>query len=169
MWKRSVVSFVKVLSTSKGKTGDVSKELIPYVKSILGVDISQHAIKQYNENFKNDEKASGVCVELQGEEGELSGVQFDLIFVSSMPSEDDSRSPSDMANCSVLRPTTTLHLLRILRVSLPLTSIPEALWLWSTWFTAKRVMSTFPSTSALYPTNMECLNKIYKGLSTMGI
>lgn len=69
-------------SLSNRTAGTVSKELAPHVKSILGVDISQRGIEQYNENFKDDEKASGICVELKGEEGELSDARFDMIFVS---------------------------------------------------------------------------------------
>ncbi|KAF5349501.1 hypothetical protein D9756_009000 [Leucocoprinus leucothites] len=62
--------------------GRVSLEMVPHVKSILGVDISQRMAEQYNENLKG-KNASAVCVELKGEEGELSGATFDVVFCSS--------------------------------------------------------------------------------------
>jgi hypothetical protein len=54
---------------------------MPFVKSILGVDISPVVVDKYNATFK-DENASAVCMELKGEKGELNDAQFDLIFVS---------------------------------------------------------------------------------------
>jgi hypothetical protein len=61
--------------------GLVSEQLIPYTKSILGVDISQRMAEQYNEKLKN-KGASAICAELKGDEGELDGARFDMIFVS---------------------------------------------------------------------------------------
>ncbi|EKM83149.1 hypothetical protein AGABI1DRAFT_111641 [Agaricus bisporus var. burnettii JB137-S8] len=59
--------------------GFVSKGLMPFVKSILGVDISPVVVEKYNANFK-DEDASAVCMELKGEKDELENARFDLIF-----------------------------------------------------------------------------------------
>jgi hypothetical protein len=73
--------------------GHVSKEMMPYVKSILGVDISLRMTERYNEKFPGEEpEASAICAELKGEEGELSGARFDIIFVRmytwNMPAAD---------------------------------------------------------------------------------
>jgi hypothetical protein len=54
---------------------------MPFVKSILGVDVSSVVVDKYNATFKG-ENASAVCLELKGEKGELDNAQFDLIFVS---------------------------------------------------------------------------------------
>ncbi|KAJ3573307.1 hypothetical protein NP233_g2505 [Leucocoprinus birnbaumii] len=62
--------------------GRVSLEMVPYVKSILGVDISERMVARFNENLSGT-NASATCIELKGEEGELSGAKFDIIFCSS--------------------------------------------------------------------------------------
>jgi len=66
--------------------GLVSKELVPHVKSILGVDISQGMVDQYNKRVRDEgipfEKMHAVRCELEGKEGELEGSKFDVIFVS---------------------------------------------------------------------------------------
>lgn len=67
------------------QVGAVSKELAPYVKSILGVDVSQRMVEQYNRILKEYGNASAVCVELKGEEGELPDTRFDMVFVSIVP------------------------------------------------------------------------------------
>jgi len=68
-------------------TGLVSKELIHHVKSILGVDISQGQVDQYNKKVQNEgiplEKMHAVRCELEGKEGELNGLKFDVIFCTS--------------------------------------------------------------------------------------
>ncbi|KAF5349499.1 hypothetical protein D9756_009002 [Leucocoprinus leucothites] len=88
---RVVQAIVKAYPLDKEKTtamdfacgnGRVSLEMIPHVKSILGVDISQRMAERYNENLEG-KNASAVCVELKGEEGELSGATFDIIFCAS--------------------------------------------------------------------------------------
>ncbi|KAI0628797.1 S-adenosyl-L-methionine-dependent methyltransferase [Trametes polyzona] len=63
-------------------TGLVSQALRPYVKSIVGVDISQGSVDIYNKQaadmgFADQMKA--VRAELKGEPGELDGRKFDLI------------------------------------------------------------------------------------------
>jgi ubiquinone/menaquinone biosynthesis C-methylase UbiE len=65
--------------------GLISKELIPHVKSILGVDISQGMVDQFNLRVKNEgispDKMRAVREELQGKDGELDGMKFDVIVV----------------------------------------------------------------------------------------
>jgi len=68
-------------------TGLVSKELVPHVKSILGVDISQGMVDQYNKRVQDEgiplEKMHAVRYELEGREGELDGSKFDVIVCTS--------------------------------------------------------------------------------------
>ena len=49
------------------------------------MDISQGQVNQYNEKVKNEgillEKMHAVRCELEGKEGELNGLKFDVIFV----------------------------------------------------------------------------------------
>ncbi|OCH94873.1 S-adenosyl-L-methionine-dependent methyltransferase [Obba rivulosa] len=67
-------------------TGMVSRELVPYVKSIVGVDISGGSVESYNKRTSElgfaPEKMKAVCAELKGEEHELGGAKFDLIVCS---------------------------------------------------------------------------------------
>ena len=66
--------------------GLISRELAPYSRSILGVDISQAMVDQYNLRVFNQgippEEMRAVCAELEGKEGELGGQKFDVIVVS---------------------------------------------------------------------------------------
>jgi len=66
--------------------GLVSKELVPHVKSILGVDISQGMVDQYNKRVQDEgiplEKMHAVRCEIEGKDGELDDSKFDVIFVS---------------------------------------------------------------------------------------
>ncbi|KAI8974257.1 S-adenosyl-L-methionine-dependent methyltransferase [Trametes punicea] len=64
-------------------TGMLSQALCPYVKSIVGVDISQASVEQYNVNASNQgltpEEMKAVCVQLKGEPGELDDAKFDVV------------------------------------------------------------------------------------------
>ena len=66
-------------------TGLVSEPLSQYVKSIVGVDISQVSVDRYNARAAQlgfaPEKMKAVCVELKGESGELDGAKFDVVVV----------------------------------------------------------------------------------------
>ncbi|KAF8652222.1 hypothetical protein AX16_004500 [Volvariella volvacea WC 439] len=78
-------------------TGLVSKELVPYVKSIFGVDISQGVVDQFNQRVQKEgissEKMKGIRAELKGTEGELDNIKFDVIVCASayhhFPSVED--------------------------------------------------------------------------------
>lgn len=63
----------------------VSQQLCQYVKSIVGVDISQASVDLYNTHASNQglapKEMRAVCAELKGEQGELDGAQFDIIVV----------------------------------------------------------------------------------------
>ncbi|KAF9809245.1 hypothetical protein IEO21_07474 [Rhodonia placenta] len=64
-------------------TGLISRELCPYVKSIVGVDISPGMVEQFNLRASNQglapEEMQAVCVELKGSTNELNGQKFDVI------------------------------------------------------------------------------------------
>ncbi|RDX41019.1 S-adenosyl-L-methionine-dependent methyltransferase [Lentinus brumalis] len=64
--------------------GLVSEPLSQYVKSIVGVDISQVSVDRYNAQAArlgfSPEKMRAVCVELKGEPGELDGAKFNVVI-----------------------------------------------------------------------------------------
>ncbi|PIL33006.1 hypothetical protein GSI_04455 [Ganoderma sinense ZZ0214-1] len=61
--------------------GDFS--LLLYVKSIVGVDISQASVDHFNAQAANQslepDEMRAVCAELKGEPGELDGFKFDIV------------------------------------------------------------------------------------------
>ena len=62
----------------------MSQQIIPYAKSILGVDISQGMVDLYNETGQKEgfDGMKAVRTDLKGEEGELNGQKFNVIIVS---------------------------------------------------------------------------------------
>ena len=66
-------------------TGLMSRELAAYVKLILGVDISQKMVDQFNLRVANQgtdpSKMRAVSVELKGTDEELDGLKFDVTIV----------------------------------------------------------------------------------------
>lgn len=69
--------------------GLVSGNLAPYVKSILGVDISQGVVDLFNKRFADrgadQERFRAIRAELKGEDGELANEKFDVIIVRKSP------------------------------------------------------------------------------------
>lgn len=65
--------------------GLISRQLAPEAKTLVGVDISQGMVDEYNHRVMNQgistEEMRAVCVELKGEDGELDGARFDVIVV----------------------------------------------------------------------------------------
>lgn len=68
-------------------TGLMSRELAPYAKSIVGVDISQSVVDHYNQTVSDQgilpEEMKAVCTELKGKDEELDGLKFDVITCGS--------------------------------------------------------------------------------------
>ena len=60
--------------------GLVSKQLAPFCKHIVGVDISQGMVDQFNKHTEM-QNMKAVCTELKGEPGELGDEKFDVIVV----------------------------------------------------------------------------------------
>lgn len=72
----------------------MSGNLAPYVKSILGVDISQGVVDLFNERFANNrERFRAIRAELKGEDGELDNEKFDVIIVRKTPALSKKRNP----------------------------------------------------------------------------
>ena len=66
--------------------GLFSRELAPYVKSIVGVDVSKPSVEIYNhlaEESGDKDKMSAVALDLEGTPGELGDKdkQFDVVTV----------------------------------------------------------------------------------------
>lgn len=74
-------------------TGVMSRELAPEVKSVVGVDISQGMVDQYNLRVSNQgispDEMSAICAELKGEAGELEDRRFHVAVVRSFYSLHD--------------------------------------------------------------------------------
>ncbi|KAF0548843.1 S-adenosyl-L-methionine-dependent methyltransferase [Gigaspora margarita] len=69
-------------------TGLVSQDLCTHVKSILGVDLSQNMVNEYNKKVWQQgidkEEMQAICLELKESEGDqLNGRKFDLIVCAS--------------------------------------------------------------------------------------
>jgi SAM-dependent methyltransferase len=67
-----------------------SREILPYARSVVGVDISDRMVERYNGRAGNQGLSSdemrAVCTELKGVDGELDGMKFDVILVIDFPS-----------------------------------------------------------------------------------
>jgi len=68
-------------------TGLISRELAPYAKRIIGIDISQGMVDQYNMRVHNQgiapREMEAICVQLKGVSGELQDEKFDVIVCAS--------------------------------------------------------------------------------------
>jgi len=65
--------------------GLISRELAPYTKKIVGIDITQAFVDNYNKRVSDQgipsDEMCAICTELKGKEGELDGLKFDVIVV----------------------------------------------------------------------------------------
>ncbi|EKM56093.1 uncharacterized protein PHACADRAFT_122275 [Phanerochaete carnosa HHB-10118-sp] len=100
-------------------TGALSRELSPYVKSILGVDISQGMVDQYNTRVSNQgispEEMRAVCVEIKGNGDEFEGVKFDLITCSMSYHHFSSTTDTTKLLTSFLKPGGSLLIVDIMK------------------------------------------------------
>lgn len=64
----------------------ISRELSPYVKQVVGIDVSQGMVDQFNARVSYQgipsEEMQALCCDIKGEENELNGKKFDVIVVS---------------------------------------------------------------------------------------
>ena len=69
-------------------SGNVSRYLCQHVKTVVGVDISQAAVNRYNAQAANQglepEEMQAICADLQGKQGELDGLKFDIVVVRAL-------------------------------------------------------------------------------------
>jgi len=69
-------------------TGQISRNLAPYTKKIVGVDISQGMVDYYNQRVYNQgisqDEMKAFCVQLTGADTDLDGQKFDIIVVSTL-------------------------------------------------------------------------------------
>ena len=63
----------------------VSLKLFPFVKKLVGIDISEGAVAKFNEKARSQgfatEDANAFALNLQGEDSELGGEKFDVVTV----------------------------------------------------------------------------------------
>ena len=94
--------------------GLISEQLVPHVKRIVGVDISQASVDRYNTLAADKlslppDTMEAICAELKGEQGELEGTKFDLVVVSVSPPKllHLALARSFCRSRSAARPSTT--------------------------------------------------------------
>ncbi|TCD63972.1 deoxycytidyl transferase [Steccherinum ochraceum] len=99
--------------------GLTSRELAPYVKSIVGVDISQGMVDLFNRRVANQgilpEEMKAVKVELKGEEGELDGQKFDVVICIAAYHHFDTVDDTTRILASFLKPGGSLLIADILK------------------------------------------------------
>jgi hypothetical protein len=84
-----VSTFIKCILTQcsfdRAWTGNIALELLPSLKSILGVDLSENAVKKFNERFEKSGDlgiCSAVSLDIQTDRSALEGKTFDIVYVS---------------------------------------------------------------------------------------
>ncbi|TFK19062.1 S-adenosyl-L-methionine-dependent methyltransferase [Coprinopsis marcescibilis] len=117
---RTALAITKAVELDKDSTtvlefgcgnGIVCKELYPHVKSILGVDISDAAVKWFNETFEEaglSDRVKAITTNLEADQSVLGTQKFELIFSASVYHHLDS--PSSVTNllATFLKPKGTL-------------------------------------------------------------
>lgn len=64
----------------------MSKELVPFVQEIVGIDISEALVERYNQRFKDEgANCSAVVANIMTDKDVLSGRKFGVVFVSCLP------------------------------------------------------------------------------------
>ncbi|EIN07939.1 S-adenosyl-L-methionine-dependent methyltransferase [Punctularia strigosozonata HHB-11173 SS5] len=100
-------------------TGGLSRELAPHVKSIVGVDISQSMVDEFNRRVSNQgippEEMKAVCTDLQAAEGALDGQKFDVVVC--LAAYHHFASPSEVSRTLVyfLKPGGALFVMDVMK------------------------------------------------------
>ncbi|EAU93366.1 hypothetical protein CC1G_04345 [Coprinopsis cinerea okayama7 len=92
-------------------TGLISAGILPHVKSVLGVDISDEAVKLFNERSEKEgvlDRCRGIAVNIETDKGALQGQKFDMIFCSSSYHHFENPSAITKLLAGYLKPTGTL-------------------------------------------------------------
>jgi len=103
-------------------TGLLSRALCPYVKSIVGVDISSGMVDYFNLRASNQgltsDEMRAMCVELKGIEQELNGQKFDVIVCSMAYHHMSSIEDTTRILSFFLKPGGSLLVVDIVKASL---------------------------------------------------
>ncbi|KAF9063703.1 S-adenosyl-L-methionine-dependent methyltransferase [Rhodocollybia butyracea] len=97
-------------------TGLTTRSYAPYVKSVLGVDISQKMLDKFMKQAEEKgfaDKVTCVCTELKGAEGELDGLKFDIITCSMAYHHFHSIKDITTILCNYLKPNGMLLVIDI--------------------------------------------------------
>ncbi|OAX36078.1 S-adenosyl-L-methionine-dependent methyltransferase [Rhizopogon vinicolor AM-OR11-026] len=93
-------------------TGLISKELASHAKCIVGVDISQNMVDQYNQSVANQgippEEMRAVCCDLSASPDQLDGMKFDVVVCASSYHHFPSIKKVTTALASYLKPGGSL-------------------------------------------------------------
>ncbi|VDC00619.1 unnamed protein product [Peniophora sp. CBMAI 1063] len=98
--------------------GLLSRELAPYVKSIVGVDISEASVEVYNRlaaESDDADKMKAVVLDLQGAPGELEDKKFDVVTSSMVYHHLDTPSLYTQILASHLAPSGKLLIASLMR------------------------------------------------------
>ncbi|KAF4615510.1 hypothetical protein D9613_003350 [Agrocybe pediades] len=101
--------------------GLIARELEPYAKKIVGVDISDGPVNIFNEWVAKKgisaEKMHAVAVELEGKEGELDGLKFDVITCGASYHHFEDINKMTKMLTSFLKPNGVLLVVDVTKVN----------------------------------------------------
>ncbi|KAG1725859.1 S-adenosyl-L-methionine-dependent methyltransferase [Suillus lakei] len=104
-------------------TGLISKELAAHAKCIVGVDISQTMVDQYNQSVFNQgippEEMRAVCCDLTAAPNQLDGMKFDVVVCASSYHHFPSIEEVTTALASYLKPGGSLLVADLMKPSSP--------------------------------------------------
>ncbi|KAF9559596.1 S-adenosyl-L-methionine-dependent methyltransferase [Agrocybe pediades] len=110
--------------------GLIARELEPYAKKIVGVDISDGPVNIFNEWVAKKgisaEKMHAVAVELEGKEGELDGLKFDVITCGASYHHFEDINKMTKMLTSFLKPNGVLLVVDVTKAGLTSESMEEA-------------------------------------------
>lgn len=99
----------------------ISRELAAHTNKIVGVDISEAMVNQYNQRVENQgispKEMRAVCTELKGTAEELDGVKFDVIVCASAYHHFESIEAATRTLTFYLKPGGSLMVSDIMKPS----------------------------------------------------
>ncbi|KAG1865331.1 S-adenosyl-L-methionine-dependent methyltransferase [Suillus subluteus] len=102
-------------------TGLISKKLAAHAKCIVGVDISQSMVDQYNQSVLNQgippEEMRAVCCDLTAAPNQLDGMKFDVVVCASSYHHFPSIEDVTKALVSYLKPGGSLLVADLMKPS----------------------------------------------------
>lgn len=102
-------------------TGLISKKLAAHAKCIVGVDISQSMVDQYNQSVLNQgippEEMRAVCCDLTAAPNQLDGMKFDVVVCASSYHHFASIEDVTKALASYLKPGGSLLVADLMKPS----------------------------------------------------